>query len=82
MLRRSALLAMVPSWLDKRTCTIGEIGKVNKRTVNVTFDCKCNDGKRTTQPVYVGARTCTESMAEMIVEVLHDKYSRPPLALA
>jgi hypothetical protein len=75
MLRRSALLAMAPSWLDKRTCEIGETGRVNKRTVNVTFDCRCNDGKRTTQPVYVGARTCTKSMAGRISEVLHDKHA-------
>ena len=52
MLRRSALLEMAPSWLDKRTCMIGETVKLNKRIVNVTFDCKCDDGKRTTHPVY------------------------------
>jgi hypothetical protein len=76
LLRRTALLAKVPSWFDKQSCVLSECGKPDKRTVNVTFNCNCKGGKRTTQPVYVGARTCTVSMGERIVEVLHDKHAR------
>ena len=43
---------------------LSECGKPDKRTVNVTFNCNCKGGKRTTQPVYVGARTCTVSVGE------------------
>ena len=57
LLRRTALLAKVPSWFDKQSCVLSECGKPDKRTVNVTFNCNCKGGKGTTQPIYVGART-------------------------
>ena len=74
LMRRSALLAMVPSWFNKKTCVLSEYGQKNKRSVNVTFDCTCKKSKRTTQSVYLGSRTCTRSMAERICEVLQEKH--------
>ena len=76
VMRKTALLAMVPSWFDKKTCHLGE--SVSKKTggltINVTFNCNCNEGRRKTQLVYVGKRTCTRSMAERISKVLREKH--------